>query len=183
VKSNREKITAVALRNQGYEEFVPVFRRSRRSLGRTKTIELPLFPGYVFSRFDKNNRLPILMLPSVLHVVGIGKEPVPIDSVEIASIRVIASSPFFAEPWPFIDVGERVQVVSGPLTGAQGVILSVKNKYRLIASMTLLQRSIAVEIDRESVQPYGPGDDGRPDDTLPDWDTFAVGSRVEARPS
>jgi transcription termination/antitermination protein NusG len=155
VKSNREQITARALRSQGYEEFVPVFRRSRRSFGRTKTVEFPLFPGYVFSRFDKEKRLPILMLPGVIHVVGIGKEPVPIDNVEIASIRVIAESPFLSEPCPFLNVGERVEVVSGPLTGAQGVILGVKNKYRLIASMTLLQRSIAVEIDRESVEARG----------------------------
>jgi transcription antitermination factor NusG len=152
VKSNREQITARALRSQGYEEFVPVFRRSRRAFGRTKTIEFPLFPGYVFSRFDKEKRLPILMLPGVIHVVGIGKEPAPIDSAEIASIRVIADSPLCSEPWPFLNVGERVEVVSGPLMGAQGVILGVKNKYRLIASMTLLQRSIAVEVDRESVQ-------------------------------
>jgi transcriptional antiterminator NusG len=154
VKSNREKITARALRSQGYEEFLPLCRRSRQSLGHIKTVELPLFPGYVFSRFDKDDRLPILMLPGVLHVVGIGKELVAVDSAEIASIRVIANSPFCTDPWPFVNIGERVQIVSGPLTGAQGVILGVKNKYRLVASLTLLQRSIAVEVDRESVQSY-----------------------------
>jgi transcription antitermination factor NusG len=96
------------------------------------------------------------MLPGVLHVVGIGKELVPVDSAEIASIRVIANSTFCTDPWPFLNIGERVQVVSGPLTGAQGVIIGVKNKYRLVASLTLLQRSIAVEVDRESVQPCQP---------------------------
>jgi transcription antitermination factor NusG len=157
VKSNREKITATALRGQGYEEFVPMYRRSRRYSGRTRIIELPLFPGYVFCRFAKHNRRPILMHPGVLHVVGIGKEPMPVDSNEIASIRLIAKSPFYAEPWPFIAVGEQVEVTSGPLAGAQGIILAVKNNCRLVASLTLLQRSIAVEVDREWIQSCKPG--------------------------
>ncbi len=144
-------------------------RRSRRSSGRLKTVESPLFPGYVFCRFEKDKRLPILMLPSVLHVVGIGKEPVPVDSAEIASIQVIADSPLCNEPWPFLNTGERVQVISGPLSGAQGVILDVKNKYRLIASLTLLRRSVAVEIDREWVQPCERAAGHRLPETLRDW--------------
>ncbi len=127
-------------------------RRLRRSSGRTKTVESPLFPGYVFCRFDKDHRLPILMLPSVVHVVGIGKEPEPIDSAEIASIRLIVDSPFYTEAWPFVNVGEHVRVVAGPLTGAQGVIVGLNSKYQLVASLTLLQRSIAVEIDPSWVQ-------------------------------
>ncbi len=175
VKSNREHITAKALRNQGYEEFLPTFRRSLRSSGRIRTVELPLFPGYVFSRFDKNNRLPILMLSGVLHVVGVGKEPVSVDSAEIASIRVIANSPFCSEPCPFVSIGERVQVVSGPLVGAQGVILALKDKYRLIASLTLLRRSIAVEIDREWVEPYGSAAGRNVGETSPAWNSICVG--------
>jgi transcription antitermination factor NusG len=156
VKSNRERITAMALRSQGYEEFLPTFRRSQRFSDRIRTVELPLFPGYVFGRFDKNNRLPILQLPGVVHVVGVGKEPVPVDSAEIASIRAIANSALCTEPWPFISIGQRVEIAAGPLAGAQGVILGIRGKYRLIASLTLLQRSIAVEIDREWARPYEP---------------------------
>jgi len=86
--------------------------------------------------------------------VGIGKEPVPVDSAEIASIRVIANSPLCVEPCSYIGVGQSVSVVCGPLTGAQGVILAIKNQWRLVASLTLLQRSIAVEIDRKWVEPF-----------------------------
>lgn len=114
-----------------------------------------MFPGYVFGKFDQSKRLPILMVPGVLYVVGIGKEPAPIDSAEIASIRVIANSPFCVEPCSYMGVGQSVSVVCGPLAGAQGVILAVKNQWRLVASLTLLQRSIAVEIDREWVEPLG----------------------------
>jgi transcription antitermination factor NusG len=154
VKSNREKVTAMALRGYGYEELVPMYRPQHRPTGRTKAVELPLFPGYVFCRFNIRKRLPILMLPGVLHIVGNGKEPVPLDSAEVASIRILANSPLRPEPFPFLEVGRRVSVISGPLVGAQGLILSVGKKYRLVASLTILGRSIAVEIDREWVQPF-----------------------------
>lgn len=149
VKSNRENITARALESQGYEGFLPTFRRSLLLSGRVKTLEVPLFPGYVLSRFDKNRRLPILMLPGVLHVVGVGREPVPLDSAEVASIRAIVNSPLCTEPWPFVGIGQHVQIAAGPLAGARGVIVGTRGKYRLVASLTLLQRSISVEIDRE----------------------------------
>jgi transcriptional antiterminator NusG len=152
VKSNREKITGLALRGQGYEEFVPTFRRIRPQAGRRKAVDLPLFPGYVFGRFDQGKRLPILMLPGVLHIVGVGKEPRPIDTAEIASIRVIVNSPLSTEPVPFIDAGTRVKVVTGPLTGARGVILQMRDDARLVASLTLLQRSISVQIDPRWVE-------------------------------
>lgn len=156
VKSNREKVVADALRGHGYEQLLPVRRCLQRSAGRIRTVEFPLFPGYVFGKFDKDRRLPILMVPGVLHIVGIGREPMPVDSAEIASIRVIVNSPFCSEPCSYIKVGERVSVVYGPLTGAQGLIVAIKNQWRLVASLTLLQRSIAVEIDREWVEPCGP---------------------------
>lgn len=154
VKSNREKVVADALRGHGYEEFLPTFRRPRDAVSRSGSGGRPMFPGYVFGKFDKSKRLPILMVPGVLHIVGIGKEPVPVDSAEIASIRVIVNSPFCAEPCSYVGVGQSVSVVCGPLTGAQGVIVAIKNQWRLVASLTLLQRSIAVEIDREWVEPF-----------------------------
>jgi transcriptional antiterminator NusG len=152
VKSNREKFTATALRGQGYESFLPLYRPSQTVSDSLGNYETPLFPGYVFARFDKEKRLPILMLSSVVHVVGIGREPMPIDNAEIASIRTIVSSPIRSEPSPYLNLGERVSIVSGPLTGARGVIVAIKNGWRLVASITLLQRSISVEIDRAWVE-------------------------------
>ena len=162
VKSNREKVTANALRSQGYQEFLPLYRYPPTSAGRGPSVDRPLFPGYVFARFDKQKRLPVLMLPGVVHVVGIGREPIPVDAAELASIRTIVSSPMLSEPCAYVDIGEQVSVVSGPLTGAQGVIVAIKSNWRLIASVTLLQRSISVEIDRAWVEPCG-----RPTDCAP----------------
>ncbi len=156
VKSNCEKITSLALQGRGYDEFLPTYRRIQLSPNRlkTKAVELPLFPGYVFARFHQQNRLPVLMLPGVLYVVSIGKEPAPLDEGEIASIRLIASSKLYSEPWPFMTVGEPVEVVSGPLSGARGNVLSIKDRCRLVVSLTLLQRSVAVEVYRDWVKPF-----------------------------
>jgi transcriptional antiterminator NusG len=156
VKSNCEKITSLALQGRGYDEFLPTYRRVQLSPNRlkTKAVELPLFPGYVFARFHQQNRLPVLMLPGVLYVVSIGKEPAPLDEAEIASIRLITSSKLYSEPWPFMTIGEPVEVVSGPLSGARGNVLSIKDRYRLVVSLTLLQRSVAVEVYREWVKPF-----------------------------
>jgi transcription antitermination factor NusG len=111
-----------------------------------------MFPGYVFARFDQKYRLPILMLPGVVHVVGAGKEPVPIDTAELESIRAIVAYGYSAQPWAYVHAGQRVSVVRGPLTGAQGVILTFKDECRLVASLTLLQRSVSVEIEREWIE-------------------------------
>src|SRR5580704_5645490 len=94
-----------AVRVKGFEEFLPLYRDRRRWSDRFKWIELPLFPGYVFCRLDSENRLPILTIPGVLHFVGIGKTPVPIDDSEITAIQMATGSGLFAEPWPFLEVG------------------------------------------------------------------------------
>jgi transcription antitermination factor NusG len=145
-----EKIVAQALAVKGYEEFLPLCRCRRRWSDRIKDLELPLFPGYVFCRFDAEQRLPILVTPGVHHIVGIGKIPLPVEEAEIAAIQSIVRTGLPTEPWPFLQVRQRVRIDSGPL---EGLLLAVKKPYRLVVSVTLLQRSVAVEIDSVWVTP------------------------------
>lgn len=152
VKSNYERMTATALRAQGYEELVPTFSRFANGRGSQKVAAIPLFRGYVFCQFNVRKRLPILMTPGVLHIVGIGKEPVPIDREEMSSIVKIAQCKRTAEPHVFLPAGTRVRVTSGPLMGARGIIAASRLGTRLIASLTLLQRSIAVEINPDWIE-------------------------------
>ncbi len=153
VKSNREKVTSLTLRGMGLEDFLPVYRSVRRYSHRTRTAELPLFPGYVFGRFNPNDRLPVLSIPGVLHIVGISRVPAPVGKHEIEALRRVVESRLFAEPWPFLNVGERVVVDRGPLAGVEGIVMALKKGLRLVISVTLLQRSVAVEIDRDWVRP------------------------------
>jgi transcription antitermination factor NusG len=116
-------------------------------------MELPLFPGYVFSRFRAFDRTPILKTPSVISVVGIGPIPTPIDEREIAAIQQIVASGFGLSPHPFLQIGQHVRVNSGSLYGLEGIIADVRKRDHLIVSVTMLQRSVAVEIDSAWVTP------------------------------
>src|SRR6266852_9515325 len=82
VKAQREKSTACIRRDKGYTEFLPLYTSTRRWSDRIQEVEMPLFPGYLFCRFDFGNRLPILKTPSVVHIVGMGKLPQPADENE-----------------------------------------------------------------------------------------------------
>jgi len=153
VKTRFEKVVARNLRGKGYEEFLPSYKRANRWSDRIKEIELPLFPGYVFCRFNLLDRLPILTIPGVNAVVSIGKKLIPIEESELDAVRTVLNSGNFYEPWPFLQVGQRVSVEYGPLAGTEGFVLMVKNTYRFVISVNMLQRSVAVEIDRECLKP------------------------------
>ena len=100
VRSNHERTTSKSLQQKGYDEFTPFYRTKRRWSDRTREMEFPLFPGYVYCRFDPKLRLPILQTPGVVSVVSFGNEPAPIDEEEIANIKsVVERRP--AAPWPF----------------------------------------------------------------------------------
>jgi transcription antitermination factor NusG len=152
VRSRFEKTVSWNLRGKGYNEFLPQYVRRAKWSDRVKDIHLPLFPGYVFCEFDVNERLPILTVPGVNAIVSIGRNPTPIEPSELEAIRIALHSPAQCEPWPYMAIGEKVRVEYGPLTGTEGVVLLVKNTYRLVISINLLQRSVAVEIDRDCLK-------------------------------
>ena len=160
VKSRAEKAVAMMARNKGFEEFLPLYASRNRWSDRTKSVEMPLFPGYVFCRLNPERRLPVLTIPGVLHFVGIGKTPFPVADAEVAAIRRAVACGLSAEPWPFLEVGQRVRLERGPLAGIEGILLEACKEQRLIVSVTLLQRSVAVAIERHWVTLLDAG--GRP---------------------
>ena len=153
VKSNFERTAALHLGQRGYTQFLPMYESRTRWSDRVKSVERPLFPGYVFCSFDPQRRLPVLSSPGILHVVGIGKEPIPIDDRELEAVRLTLRSGLLVKPWPFLQVGQRVVVERGPLAGVEGLVAQFKGAFRLVVSITLLQRSIAAEIDRDWIRP------------------------------
>jgi transcription antitermination factor NusG len=161
VKPRHEKSTSAALRFKGFQEFAPLYRSLRRWSDRFKEVELPLFAGYVFCRFDASRRLPILTTPGVLRIVGNGREPVPVLDSEIEALKAVAGSGLAAEPWPFLEVGSQIGIEEGPLRGAHGTLIEIKGRERLVLSVTLLRRSIAVEVDRRWVMPLASPNSGR----------------------
>lgn len=139
--------------HKGFEEFVPLYRSHRRWSDRLKSLELPLFPGYIFCRVDPQRRLPLLTIPGALHFVGIGKIPVSIEDTEIATIQKAVQSDLQTEPWPYLQVGQRVRLEEGPLAGLEGILVGPAKQQRMIVSVSLLKRSVAVTIERHWATP------------------------------
>jgi len=159
VASRCEKAVATGLALRGYSEFLPLFRSRRRWSDRFQDVDLPLFPGYVFCRLDVTRRLPALLIPGVVRIVGLGKVPIPVDEDEISAVQAVARSGFLTQPWPFLKAGQTVMIEEGPLRNVTGILAEIDGSERLIVSITLLQRSLAVAIPRRSVRPAAPASD------------------------
>jgi transcription antitermination factor NusG len=155
VKSNRENITSQALTGKGYEVMLPMCKRDTGSGPRALA---PLFPGYLFTRFEVANRLPILTIPGVVHIVGVGKTPIPINEDELESLRIVLQTGLPIRRDEPYTVGQIVRISRGPLAGAGGVVTDVRDR-RFVVSITLLQRSVSVVLEPEWIsaeQPVGP---------------------------
>jgi len=143
------------LSGKGYETLLPTYKLKKSWSGKVREVSAPLFPGYVFCQFDAQNRLPVLVTPGVIAVVGRGKTPVPVEDGEVAAVQALVSSGFRAEPWPFLELGQRVRIESEPLEGLEGILINFKGNHRIVLSVSLLRRSVALEIDRSCVRPLG----------------------------
>jgi transcription antitermination factor NusG len=155
VKPRHEKTTGHILSLKGFETFLPLYSRVHRYGGREREYRLPLFPGYLFCRFDLNESLPVLSTPSVNSLAGAGRKPLPVEESEVGSLRIAAASPFSLAPHAYIQTGATVRVMEGPLTGVVGTVVENHDSRRLVLSITMLRRSVALVLDRGylSVEP------------------------------
>jgi transcription antitermination factor NusG len=151
----REQSTATLLSGKGYQIFLPT-QASEQRRGRQNEVRTALFPGYLFCRFDVRKRLPILVTPGVVGVVGQGRVPIAVPFSEIHVIQNLVSSGVPAEPWPYLDRGQRVQMADHALQGIEGILFGHKGNHRIVVSVTLLRRSVALEIHRSCVIPIQP---------------------------
>lgn len=151
VKCRSEQVTAQLLRSKGYQEFVPTYQAAPAV--RKRAPETPLFPGYVFCRFDSTLQAPVVTTPGVIRVVGFGNTPACVCEEEIEAIRTIVRSNLPAKPHRYLVAGQKVRVREGPLLGLEGKIVDAGDGSSLIVSITLLQRAVAVSIDRRCVEP------------------------------
>lgn len=152
VKSNHEKAVCSYLAVKGFEVFLPICRTRNRWADRFKLVETPLFGGYVFSRLDRTRPNAVLSTPGVIQIVGTGRNPEPVLEGEILAIRRAVDANFQLRECDFFMKGQRATVVSGALAGLEGTVVSLKQQSRLVLSISLLQRSVALEIDESLVR-------------------------------
>jgi transcription antitermination factor NusG len=153
VKPNHEKVVFEHLKTAGFEASLALYRIRRRWSDRIKELNLPIFPGYVFCRFSYRSRVAILRIPGVRSIVSAGRNPAPVPAREIAAIEAMVQSGLPVQPWPFLKLGQKVRVTSGPLRGVEGILVEFRKTWQVVVSVELLQRSVATEIDRDSVSP------------------------------
>jgi transcription antitermination factor NusG len=151
--ARHEKQVARQLQERRIECFLPVYHSVRRWKDRRRHLELALFPGYVFVRIDVWDRLRVLQLPGVVRFVCFNGAPAPLPDHEIESWSNGLAQGIRPEPHPYLKVGRRVLIRCGPLSGMQGILVRKKEKFRVVLSIELIMRSVAVEVDEADIEP------------------------------
>jgi transcription termination/antitermination protein NusG len=153
VRPQAERKVQSRLANVGIESFVPWHRVGRRWSDRLKVLEQNLFPGYVFCRSTFADRMVVMRQPGVRQVVGFNNKPALIPDSEVTALRRTVSSDLPLGPWPFLRAGQRVRIERGVLAGLEGTLARDSPNWRVVISIEALQRSIAVEVDRDMICP------------------------------
>jgi transcription antitermination factor NusG len=156
VAAKKEKQITSILSEKGYTCFLPLYTKRSTWSDRIKVTSFPLFPGYVFSQFDVQHRLPILLTPNVHGIVGAGKVPISIPDDDLGAIRTALENGLVLEPHQGLQKGDLVRVTKGPLLGVEGSFLRYHGSDRLVLSIGLINRSVSVEMDRHCVEPCSP---------------------------
>ena len=150
--ANHEKRVAAELTHRSVENFVPLYSSVRRWKDRRVTLDLPLFPGYVFVRMALAEKLKVVQVPSVVRLVGFGGLPAALPETEMEIVRAGLSRGVHAEPHPFLTLGRRVRIMDGPFAGLEGILKKRKRGLRVVVSLELIQRSVAVEVEAADLQ-------------------------------
>jgi len=151
--AKHEKRVVRQLEERRIQSFLPTYRSVRRWKDRKKVLDLPLFPSYVFVQMNATSRLQLLSLPGVLGLVCFQGKPAPVDSDEIESLRQGLAESTIVHPHPYLKAGRRVRIRSGSLAGVEGVLVRKRDCARVVLSISLLQRSVSIDIDEADVEP------------------------------
>ena len=154
VKPQKERTVETILRQRQFETFSPSIVEHRPYSDRVKKVETPLFPSYVFCRFDAMaDRLAVLTVPGVSSIAGFGRQASPVEEEEVAALMRVTGSGAKVDRWEYVSQGDEVEIMTGSMAGVRGIFIEVKGSARVVLSVELLKRSIAVELDRSSVRP------------------------------
>jgi transcription antitermination factor NusG len=149
--ANHEKRVAALLHVRAVEHFLPLYSSLRRWKDRRVRLELPLFPGYIFVRLARSERLQVLEAPGIVRLVGFNGQPYALPDREVESLSNGIKLGLCIQPHPYLSAGARVRIKRGPLGGAEGILIRRKNTYRVVLSLDLITRSASVEVDASDV--------------------------------
>jgi len=152
-RSRHEKVVAETLEKRTVEHFLPLYETVRKWKNGRFKVQLPLFPGYLFVHIALRDRLRVLQVPGVVRLVGFNGVPAALPQADVEIIRSALRKGIEAEPHPYLRVGQRVRIISGPMEGLQGILLRRRGRPRVVVSVDLIMRSVALDIDAAQVEP------------------------------
>ncbi len=152
-KSHHEKKSAEYLKQQQVHHFLPLYSEVHQWTNRRRvTVQLPLFPNYIFVQIGWPERARVLRIPGVLSIVGTGSGATSLSDFEIESLR--SGLPFRAfRPHPLLTIGSRVRIKVGALEGMEGILVREKSGLRVVLTVALINQSVAVEVDACDIEP------------------------------
>src|ERR1700741_2114527 len=151
--SRHEKRAAENFAQRGVETFLPLYESIHRCNNGRDRVLLPFFPGYIFVHIPLRDRMRVIEVPGFVRLVGFNSLPCPLPEVDINRVKEALNKGVVAEPYPYLTVGTRVEVRNGPLQGMTGILLRRQNKCRVVISVDLIMRSMAVEVEAADVVP------------------------------
>ncbi len=146
-KSRHEKMVARELDAKQVQCYLPVYWTARHWSDRSKSVLLPLFPGYLFARICRHEQWLILETRGIARILGGSSGPTPIPEKQILDLEILVESQMPMQPHSGLIAGQRVRVIHGPLTGVEGILQNYKSGHRLAVNVKLLGRSVTVEIN------------------------------------
>ena len=154
-RSRFEKKMLSELTDRNIEVFLPMREVLSRWKDRKKRIWIPLFPGYIFINHvdTPENRYKILNVPGAVRFVSVEGHAEPIPEEQIQSVRRFLETKLAIDPYPYIKVGSRVEIIAGPLKGIQGILVKKRGRFRFVLQVDLIRQAVSVEIDASDVRP------------------------------
>ncbi len=156
-RSRQEKVAATALTNTGITVFLPVVSEMHSWSDRRKLVDVPLFPGYLFVQIPNSAeaKVQVLKTSCVVQFVGNRQGAIPIQDEEISNVKTVLEQKITCSPYPFLRLGQRVRIRGGSLDGVEGILLGRDSDSKLVITIELIQRSLAVSVYNIDVEPIG----------------------------
>ena len=144
--SRREKDLMRKLEAATVPFYSPLVKRRLRSPGgRTRLSYVPLFPGYVFSLVDDEQRRAALATNTIARCLPIG-DPASFVA-DLRNIKRLIDSDQPLTPEARLEAGQPVRVRSGPLHGLEGMVVKRRSGQRLVVAVRFLNQGASIELE------------------------------------
>jgi transcriptional antiterminator NusG len=149
----REKKVAAYFRDRAIEVFLPAYKAKHHWKNRqTAVVEIPLFPGYLFSRIQPQQRRSALGVSGVISILGDASSSATVPEHHIETLRSgLALGRIL--PHPQVEIGDRVRIIAGPMGGVTGILVHIRSEFRIVLSIEMIRQCVSIEVERDEIEP------------------------------